>query len=145
MTTLRDVPDLVQWHEGMLLAPQHFQQMSLRGEALLQYHISSATPFPWGVRRLRIDSGALLSGLYRIVELEAIMPDGLVITHEATDSDPLELSLAEHSITASQSHVAVHLVVPSRQSAAMRATGDGARYSSYEDSAVTDMNTGEMA
>jgi len=24
--------DAVQWHEGMLLSPQHFQQMSLRSE-----------------------------------------------------------------------------------------------------------------
>jgi len=145
VTTLRDVPDLVQWHEGMLLAPQHFQQMSLRGEALLQYHMAAATPFPWGIRRMRVDPVALLTGLFRIIELEAIMPDGLVITREATDSEPLELSLTDYAMSAAQAQIAIHLVVPSRQSATMRATGDGARYTSYEDSAVTDMNTGEMA
>lgn len=145
MTLTRDLPDLVQWHEGMLLAPQHFQQMSLRGEALLQYHMTAATPFPWGIRRLRIDQVALLTGLYRVTEIEAIMPDGLVIARDAGAPGTLELSLGDYLMAAAQSHVTLHLVVPSRQSALVRATGDGARYASYEDGAVADMNTGEAA
>jgi predicted component of type VI protein secretion system len=30
------IPDLIQWHEGLLLSPQHFQQLSLRLESLIQ-------------------------------------------------------------------------------------------------------------
>ena len=40
----RDVPDAIKWHEGMMLAPQHFQQMALRGEQLLVYHVAAAAP-----------------------------------------------------------------------------------------------------
>ena len=32
-----EIPDAIQWHEGLLLTPQHFQQMSARHEALVQY------------------------------------------------------------------------------------------------------------
>jgi type VI secretion system protein ImpJ len=145
VTATREIPDLVQWHEGMLLAPQHFQQLSLRTEALLQYYIGTATPFAWGVRRLKIDSAALLAGLYRITELEAVMPDGLIVTREAGDPGTLELPLVDHANAATQSHVAVHLIVPSRGASAGRATGEGARYTSYEDTAVSDMNTGDSA
>src|SRR5436190_1813629 len=48
-TTAREVPGAIQWHEGMLLAPQHFQWLSLRQETLLQYHASAISPFHWGV------------------------------------------------------------------------------------------------
>lgn len=143
MTPVRGIPDLVQWHEGMLLAPQHFQQQSLRNEALLQYQLSSASPFFWGVRRLRIDPVALLSGLFRITTIEAILPDGLVIARDESDPHPLELSLVEHAVAASQTGVAVHLVVPARPAPVARAPGEIARYASYEDSTVTDMNTGD--
>jgi type VI secretion system protein ImpJ len=32
----RPIPDLIQWHEGLLLTPQHFQQLSSRVEWLIQ-------------------------------------------------------------------------------------------------------------
>ena len=51
------VEDRIQWHEGMLLAPQHFQQTSARLDSLVAWHTLLAAPFSWGVRRLRIDAG----------------------------------------------------------------------------------------
>src|SRR5262249_28543467 len=48
----RDLPAAIQWYEGMLLAPQHFQQSSLRQEALLAYHLAALSPYHWGVSRL---------------------------------------------------------------------------------------------
>src|SRR4030095_11711054 len=32
-----EISDAIQWHEGLLLTPQHFQQLSARHEALVQY------------------------------------------------------------------------------------------------------------
>ena len=58
----RDIPDSIQWHEGLLLTPQHFQQLSLRQEALLQYVASTIAPFNWGVRYLKIDPASLAAG-----------------------------------------------------------------------------------
>ena len=42
-------PDRIQWHEGMLLSPQHFQLESARVDALIGWHTLSSTPYGWGV------------------------------------------------------------------------------------------------
>jgi type VI secretion system protein ImpJ len=78
--TAADVPPAIQWHEGMLLAPQHFQWQSQRQEALLHYHSAAMNPFHWGVRHLRIDPVLLVDGTLRVLELEAVLPDGLVVS-----------------------------------------------------------------
>ena len=77
MIDAHDLPGAIQWHEGMLLAPQHFQQLSIRHEELLHYHLMMISPFHWGIRRLKIDQVLLIEGTLRVQELEAIMPDGL--------------------------------------------------------------------
>lgn len=48
MVDARRIPSPIQWHEGMMLAPQHFQQAASRTEELLHYHLMSANPFHWG-------------------------------------------------------------------------------------------------
>src|SRR5262245_15731761 len=94
MTEARDIPDAVQWHEGMLLAPQHFQQTALRSEALLAYRVGGAATYPWGVVRLELDLGVLAQGLFRVDELEAVLPDGLVVRSPHAESEPpLQLDL----------------------------------------------------
>ena len=55
MTRAQEVPAAIQWHEGMLLAPQHFQQLGARQERLLHYHVETVSPFHYGVRSLRLD------------------------------------------------------------------------------------------
>ena len=45
MSEAREIPEAIQWHEGMLLSPQHFQQMSLRQDMLSHYHINLSNPF----------------------------------------------------------------------------------------------------
>src|SRR5258708_20085801 len=71
----------------MLLAPQHLQQLAQRAEGLLYYHIRTATPFVWGGRRLEIEKALLASGIFRVRALEAIMPDGLVVSYSGSN-DP---------------------------------------------------------
>jgi type VI secretion system protein ImpJ len=141
MTRVSDVPDPVQWHEGMLLAPQHFQQLALRGDALLQYHMLAAAPFHWGVRQLRIDTSLLLDGTFRVIELEAVMPDGLSVSYRDGDPIDLSVSLAGKPMDRNAS-VAVHLAVPAARGSAT-AAGHFSRYSSYDGSPVADLNTGE--
>ena len=41
----RNVPHRIEWHEGMLLAPQHFQQVSARMDALVAWHTLAVSPF----------------------------------------------------------------------------------------------------
>jgi type VI secretion system protein ImpJ len=143
VTRGRDVPDAVQWHEGMLLSPQHFQQQQIRDEILLQYHLQTAAPFHWGIRRLRVDPVTLPDGTFRIVELEAIMPDGMLITHDAGDALELSVSLRDASAAAPDAPMMIHLVVPSRRAGGVSGSGALARYTSYEADPVADMNTGD--
>ncbi|MBY0430128.1 MAG: type VI secretion system baseplate subunit TssK, partial [Rhodospirillales bacterium] len=93
MTDPRDIPEAVLWHEGMMLAPQHFQLAARRGEQLLAYQMRAVRPYAWGVRRLLLDASQLPHGVVRVLELEAVMPDGLVIVHPLPDTGTLECRL----------------------------------------------------
>jgi type VI secretion system protein ImpJ len=109
----REVPPPIKWHEGMLLAPQHFQQLSLRNELLVHYHTAAASPFHWGVRVLEIDGGPLVDGMFRVLNLEAVLPDGLVV-HSSGKTD-LSLDLKPRLDELRTTPVMVHLAVVARE------------------------------
>src|SRR5207253_6153873 len=94
LTTAREVPPAIHWHEGLLLVPQHFQSTALRTETLLHYHATAISPFHWGVTRLEIDRAQLLDGVFRVLDLEAVMPDGLLVSCAAGDDAELRLEIA---------------------------------------------------
>ncbi|MBI4388677.1 MAG: type VI secretion system baseplate subunit TssK [Nitrospinae bacterium] len=143
MHNAHDIPESIQWHEGMLLSPQHFQQLVLRQERLLHYQIGANNPFCWGVRHLKIDQSLLVNGAFRVLELEAILPDGLVISHNTMGSGDLTLDLKEYADEMQQAPVTVHLVVPALKAGEAVFKGDLARYDSLEGNVVADENTGE--
>lgn len=142
-TAVRVLPDAVLWHEGMLLAPQHFQQSDLRGEELLHYRLLAAAPFAWGVRRLRVDRGLLAQGTFRITELEAVLPDGIVATVRADRDRPLQASLADHEEAARRGELTVHLAVPAARSEGEPFAGGLTRFDRIEGELVPDDNTGD--
>ncbi|MBU2088994.1 MAG: type VI secretion system baseplate subunit TssK, partial [Alphaproteobacteria bacterium] len=77
----RPLPPLpLKWWEGMLLAPQHMQQLALRQEMLLGYQAGVLAPCASGVVRLQSTadaaSGVLADGRIGILSLEALLPDG---------------------------------------------------------------------
>jgi len=112
-----EIPDAIQWHEGLLLTPQHFQQMSSRHEALVQYGNLMVSPFGWGVRRFKHHAISLPAGKLRVLELEAVMPDGLVVVHglHGPDRDGvLEIDLAAHAEQMGHNGALVHVAVPAR-------------------------------
>jgi type VI secretion system protein ImpJ len=80
------LPDAVQWSEGMLLSPQHFQQNDIHAQAMMQQRLSSLTPHAWGVRRLQLDATRLADGLIKVIECDAVMPDGLPLVFRALAS-----------------------------------------------------------
>ncbi len=143
MTDAHDLPAAIQWHEGMLLAPQHFQQMGMRQEELLHYHFNLSAPFHWGIRHLLIDPVLLIEGTFRILELEAVMPDGLVVSHRPEDKTDLEIDLTAHTEEMSQKAVVIQLVVPATKIEAAGVKGVLPRYNSIEGKPVVDENTGE--
>lgn len=130
------IPPAIQWHEGMLLMPQHFQQMAARGETLTAYQLGLATPYPWGVERLAIDRGRLVNGVLRIDQLEAVMPDGTIIHHPAAECGLLEIDLAPFADAAKQAPQRVHVVMPAPIETA--AQGGAERYRSVESAPLAD-------
>ena len=109
MTRANELPAAIQWHEGMLLAPQHFQQLSLRQERLLHYHASHLAPFHYGVIRLRLDNALLLEGTIRVLELEAILPE--LESAESADAAAKVLADAGFETTAMQADISDRAMV----------------------------------
>ncbi|MFI5447674.1 type VI secretion system baseplate subunit TssK [Polaromonas sp. UC242_47] len=132
------VEERIQWHEGMLLSPQHFQQTSSRLDSLVAWHTLLAAPFAWGVRRLKIDTGLLPAGIVRVLQLEAIMPDGTSVSYVSDNAlhGTLELSLAPFAEELGHGPLNVYLILPVTKS--MRDKGSPARFRSVASSPVDD-------
>lgn len=145
MNGLQTVLDEVMWEEGMLLAPQHFQQAAIRGEELLHYHIRAAAPWHWGVREVAIDPIHLPSGLFRVTRLEAVMPDGLPLLRTGAEADALELDLTEHAEDARPGPLTVWLTVPARRAPGEPFAGNLPRYDFVDGRPIPDEYTGEGA
>jgi type VI secretion system protein ImpJ len=143
MMRAHELPASIQWHEGLLLSPQHFQQLCLRQERLLHYRLGQAAPLYWGVSQLRTDQALLFEGTLRVLELEAILPDGLVVSHgqgQVPETD-LQVDLRPHLEAAKQGPVLVHLAVPVERPGE-KAEGDMGRYSSFSGDPIADETTG---
>jgi len=135
------LPEAIQWHEGMLLSPQHFQQLSIYNEEQLGYHIAAVAPYHWGVRRLEIDPGLLLKGVLRVFELEAILSDGSIVW--LPEGVPLQVDLEAHKRELQEGAVSVYLVVPGRRAGFSAVKGERSRFESIDGQSVLDENTGE--
>jgi type VI secretion system protein ImpJ len=111
VATAQGVAPEIQWHEGMLLMPQHFQLLARRQESLLHYHAATIAPYHWGVRFVRIDRSLLPDGILRVLELEAVMPDGLAVTVWPEDAAGLTIDLAARGDEAKQQPTRVYLAL----------------------------------
>ena len=134
MINVKQLSAAIQWHEGMLLAPQHFQQLSMRQEQLLAYQFLTGHPFCWGVRTVEFDGALFSAGKLRVNRLEAIMPDGQVVftadANDAASDRTLEVDLVPFSEQLDVGDVKVYLAV---------AIGDD-RYYSVSGELVVDDN-----
>jgi type VI secretion system protein ImpJ len=136
----QDVPLAIQWHEGMMLAPQHFQQLALRQEGLLAYGLRSAAPYHWGIRQLAHDDTALGEGTLRISQLEAIMPDGLLV--HAGPNDIPDLPLDEFADDFERGPLTIYLTVPVRRTGGAADPESPQRFRSVNGPTVVDESTG---
>jgi len=127
----------------MLLTPQHFQQLCSRYEASLQYHALAIAPLLWGVRDVLIDQHSLPTGNLSILELEAVMPDGLIISHHARTDGNLQMDLIPHVDKLQRMPLAIHVAVPVGGLTAVG--GDMPRYRSCDGEPVSDANGGQGA
>ncbi len=137
------IVDPVQWHEGMLLYPQHYQQMRLEYQQLSLCYLSMSTPFYWGVRYMQLDEAAFTSGIIRIQELLAVMPDGSIVKKEINEQKKIELDINEFKDQLQEKPMMIHLAVVKRHEDAANSEGDFPRYDSVEGKTIPDENTGE--
>jgi type VI secretion system protein ImpJ len=136
------IPDPIQWYEGMLLTPQHFQQSWLRQDELTHYHLARLSPFHYGVRTLKVDQAMLVVGIFRVLALEAVLPDGLVVNCPADGAADLHIDLTPFADGMKDTPSTIHLVVPAYKPGAA-AGGELARFQSVEGAPVVDENTGD--
>jgi type VI secretion system protein ImpJ len=134
-------PPAIDWHEGMLLAPQHFQLLSRRIDQLAAYRIADAAPFAWGVRRAQADPALLIDGVVRIEALEAVLADGTIVNLAADDLE-LRLALAGFPELERGQPLRIWLVLPTRHAGA-DGHDDDSRFRSVEGPLVWDETTGE--
>ena len=135
------IRDAIQWHEGMMLAPQHFQQSWHRQEEQLFFHLRKISPYHWGVRRMRFDPALIEQGCIRIAGMEAVMPDGTEIFYPCNDCETLEVDLTTHRDGMRRQPVTIYIALPARSSKGL--SSRLRRYRSIEGQPVTDENTGD--
>jgi type VI secretion system protein ImpJ len=114
----------VLWGEGLFLRPQHFQRQDAYHEWCLAEMGRTLHPYAWGVRSLKVDIDALQTGVLRLVEAQAIFPDGEL--YSAPREDELPPVLALSSVPAGVNEVTFHLAL-----APLR--GEGANCAPAED------------
>lgn len=134
---------LIQWHDGMALLPHHFQQLDLRWSQVLSHHINLISSHHWGIQDLVIDTLTLPEGLFRILNAEIVLQDGLICHYTSKDARflPLEVDLRPFKPTSRQNELLIQLVLPARLEGISPIRAAAPRFRSYEGTPVTDENT----
>jgi type VI secretion system protein ImpJ len=134
----------VQWHEGMLLSPQHFQQEQVYRENERLHELSLTNPYFWGLHSLDFEPSGILEGKLRIRSLYGMMPDGLIANYNEKTDPPLEVDLSTiANLESSGEFALIHLVVPIRTENAAYHQAAIQRFDSLPGAVVVDENTGE--
>lgn len=132
--------DPVQWHEGMPLAPQHFQLNDYRYYSIQKFLLESLGGYNWGVSQLDIDPLLLAKGVFRVLSVQAIMPDGSLVNYQEHSQLPrLELPLDEVKFRSDEPQK-VYLALPALVSGQPSASGNTPRYISTAGDLVVDEN-----
>lgn len=140
---MSSIPATVCWYEGMAMLPQHFQWQTLRQDALTAALAHDANPWYWGVRLLTIDEAALCAGTLRVLQLEAVMPDGTPITYDINQDPPLEFACATLLPASPGSAHPVYLALPPAQRAGQWQRMD-TRHRSVNSDPLPDLTSGEF-
>ena len=130
----------IQWHDGMLLMPQHFQRQSRRLEQLLSYHLGYLNPYHYGVVKLQLDDTTLPSGLVRVLDLEAVMPDHMIIQYTQGQT-ALELDINDHKEELTNNWAYLYLCVPAHIEGVSPVSGEWPRYRSVATENIGDENS----
>lgn len=128
----------VQWHEGMLISPHHFQQSNNYVQRLFS---ELNFVFSFGVHELKIDTSALASGVIRVLKARGVFQDGCYFDFDAVHDKAVEKNLTEY-FAQSSIPIKIYLAIPARRIGDNMLTGDMARYYSDEITGINDENIG---
>ena len=111
------IPNRIQWHEGMLLSPQHFQVESARVDNMVAWHTIATNSYNWGIRKCKFDVSLLASGKLRVLELDGFMPNGFAIEHDTqnSDFDSLEIDLDNFKDQLRESPLNIYLALANKR------------------------------
>lgn len=137
------LPEPIQWHEGMLLLPQHFQQLDIRTQQILRYHLNQLAPFYWGVETLQFDETLLTSGNCRLISFRGVLPDGTFIDALPSSSPYLEVDLTQETAQLQGGPLYIYLCLPELNGDSSDILGQLPRFRSVEGQNVVDVNTGD--
>jgi type VI secretion system protein ImpJ len=101
----------VVWSEGMLLSPQHLQQLERYTHRALDERLRGLQPFASGFTHLKLDRDQLRNGRLGILEARGVLPDGTAFAVPEDDPAPAPRAIADH-FAARQESVAVYLGMP---------------------------------
>ncbi|MDQ1812075.1 type VI secretion system baseplate subunit TssK [Massilia sp. CCM 9210] len=143
MNDILQLPDPVQWSEGMLLSPQHLQQNDIYWHRQLGHRLGCVTPHYWGVQTLRLGSANPVAGIVAIDALECVLADGTVVQFPG--------NYAGHRLQADVSTVCkkpgdkawIWLIVNARSDAAANGLNQRRRFDSLMPINIRDENTGD--
>jgi type VI secretion system protein ImpJ len=118
-------PQRVVWSEGLLMSPQHLQQMDLYHEGSLTSRLDALDPLSWGIVRCTIDSHALASGSFKMESFAGVLPDGLGLALSTGDPElPASRPLEGH-FPATQTSMDVFFGVPRERDGIANYSNDG--------------------
>lgn len=85
--------DKVVWAEGVFLGQQHFQQWDRYQSAQLNFLHQSLRHHSYGVISVDWDEGALAEGRFDLLSLNAIFPNGRIVSYRKQSDGPLQFEL----------------------------------------------------
>ena len=142
------VPEPVDWRQGMLLSPQHFQQQEAHIDRLTTHKLYLSQPHYWGLIDINIDSDDLSRGRVSISRLHAVLPDGQVIDFSPSESEaPLEVEVDESQFADDGVNAVMISVAALRRGTRAGDTQSGGaqqRYESIEYPDITDENNADQ-
>ncbi|HJP68785.1 MAG TPA: type VI secretion system baseplate subunit TssK, partial [Sphingomicrobium sp.] len=76
------------WVQGIFMTPQHFQQQALWDRYADEHIAHIASPDPWGVVRVGLDTQALSISRLTVSTLALRLPDGTIVDTDTADLTP---------------------------------------------------------
>lgn len=138
------LPYSVQWYEGMLMSPQHFQRADFRLQCLLKRFCSFFSPFCYGVNLLKVDTAAISSSVLRILMATGIFQDGYIFDFDAEIDGDLSINLKD-ALDKSCEPITVYLGIAKHKTGVNLLEGVTARYESSLECGVVDENLGDKS